>query len=415
MNESFVSFIQSKKQESIQYLKSLVEVESMDLGPTTAQKLVYDKMCELGLEIDCFKTDATHLKTLDDYCPNSEAFHPDTTNLIGYTPYKEGLPSLLIFAHIDTESHDKIECYLQGNRLYGLGAADDSGGIATMLLSLQYYQAYYQRLPYNVAIMSVIGKRGGVGGTLIACDRLKYAMDAGIYLHPAETGLGLNEIKNISLGVLDFQLTTIGTSGKPHVDLDPGVSANHSLSLLMAALVKLNDARVKKYGNTDEYGTKLNIGKMSGGQATGVLSTSASCMFRVHFGKLESMQSVELEIRACLDEAMSTYPHYFQDNKYQLEKGYLRATFAMMEKEHPLIEQLKENINQLTGINDFIYQAHGASDIRLPMVMRGIPTLGLGSLCYLPTDEQKHEEWIDLKDYEAGIEVMATTIDSWCK
>ncbi|MFI3283838.1 MAG: M20/M25/M40 family metallo-hydrolase [Erysipelotrichaceae bacterium] len=415
MKETFISFVKNQKQASIDYLQALTTIESMDLGPTTAQKMVHETMISLGLEIDEFDTDADHLKELDDYCPNNQPFHPETKNLIGYTPYKEGLPSLLVFAHIDTERHDHIGCHIEGDRLVGLGSADDKGGIATMLLALKYYKDYYGCLPYNLILMSVIGKRGGVGGTLIGCDRLKYTPDAGIYLHPAETGLGLNELKNISLGVLDFKLETFGSLGAPHVDLDPGISANHQLIVLASALVELNQKRLNQYGNKDEFGTKLNIGTIEGGKATGNISQHASCMLRVHFGKSETMQEVEDKVRACLDEAMAKHPHLFKDHAYTLSKGYLRASFAMMEKNHPLLDLLRNQITSLTGIEDFIYQAHGASDIRLPMVLKGIPTLGIGCLCYLPTDEDKHLEWIDLNDYQSCIEVMATTIDSWCQ
>ncbi len=412
---NFIEFIDSRKDESIALLKQLVEKDSQDLGPTTAQKDVLLFMEALGLEIDSFSTNADHLKNLPDYCPNDMAFHTETMNHIGYTPYDPSKQSLLMFAHIDTEMHDKIECYLDDERLYGLGAADDKGGIAAMLLSLKYYKDFYGQLPFNVTIMSVIGKRGGVGGTLIACDRLKYAADAGIYLHPAETGLGLNELKNISLGVLDFKLTTTGESPKAHVDLDAGHSANHKLVLLTSALVNLNKKRVEKYGNTNEYGTKLNIGVISGGSATGVVSTSASCSFRVHFGKEETMESIESEIVECLNQVVLDNQSLFKHSTYKLTKGYLRATFAMMDYDHPMISMLKENIKEVCGINKFIYQAHGASDIRLPMVLKNIPTIGIGSLCYLPTDENKHEEWIDLKDYLNSIKVLAKVVEKWTK
>ena len=406
-------YIREHRNDSIELLAELIRNESMDLHECKAQDVVYRLMKELGLELDKFNTDADHLKHLDDYCPNENEFHADAYNLIGYTPYVEGYKSLMIFAHIDTEVDDEINYHIDDEKIYGLGASDDKGGIATMLLALKYYKEYYGALPYNVAIMSVLGKRGGVGGTLIACDRLKYKYDAAIYLHPAETGLGLNEIKNISLGVIDFNLSVSGVLPKPHYDLDAGISANHKMILLANQLVDLSIDRLKRYGNKDEYGTKLNIGEIKGGFYIGSVASSANFKFRLHFGKGETIDMVEKEVITALDKAVDKYPTYFKDSTYQLNRGVYRASFAMMEQNHEIIQTLENNIKDVCKINNFIYQAHGASDIRLPMILKDIPTVGIGSLCFLPTVEKKSSEWLSIDEYLNGIEVIACTIKDW--
>ncbi len=408
-------YVVSKREESLEFLKTLIEAPSKDLQETLAQDYIFELMKELNLEIDKFNTDSEYLKDLEDYCPNAMPFHKEAYNLIGYTPYDKHKQSLLLFAHIDTESHEIIAYKRDDKRVYGLGAADDKSGIAAIFLALKYYKEFYNELPYNVIVMSCLGKRGGVGGTLIGCDRLKYNPDAGIYLHPAETGLGLNEIKNISLGVIDFKLSTEGQLGRAHYDLDYGISANNKLIVLANALVELANKRYLKYGNQDEHGTKLNIGVMQGGSYIGKVSKTASLEFRVHFGKNQTIQDIENEVEEALNAVVENNPSLFKDHTYSLEKGYLRAGFAMMDRNHPLIELLKNKISTHIKTDNFIYQAHGASDIRLPMILGNTPTVGLGSLCYLPIDSNKHEEWVDIEEFEASIKVLIEVLTDWIK
>ncbi len=57
---------------------------------------------------------------------------------------------------------------------------------------------------------------------------------------------------------------------------------------------------------------------------------------------------------------------------------------------------------------------HTSSDIRNPMVQRNIPTLGLGPLCGDLSQNGQADEWVDVEDYLAAVNVVACTMLSWC-
>jgi acetylornithine deacetylase len=57
---------------------------------------------------------------------------------------------------------------------------------------------------------------------------------------------------------------------------------------------------------------------------------------------------------------------------------------------------------------------HTSSDIRNPMVQKGIPTVGLGSLGGDLTQNHSHDEWIDIDDYVRSVKVAAGIIARWC-
>jgi acetylornithine deacetylase len=50
---------------------------------------------------------------------------------------------------------------------------------------------------------------------------------------------------------------------------------------------------------------------------------------------------------------------------------------------------------------------HTGSDIRHPMVQKGIPTIGLGPLCGDLSQNGRHDEWVDAEDYLRAVAVAA--------
>src|SRR5262249_22168546 len=96
-----------------------------------------------------------------------------------------------------------------GSRIYGLGAADDKGGIAAMLLAAGILADLDEPLPLAA---SVHGKSGGARGSLAVFAGFP-ELQAAIYLHPAETGAGLRQVKHASQGILDAAVTVRGWRG----------------------------------------------------------------------------------------------------------------------------------------------------------------------------------------------------------
>ena len=52
--------------------------------------------------------------------------------------------------------------------------------------------------------------------------------DAAVYLHPAESGMGLKDIKAVTYGTLDFHITV---PGRLPDTLEPGHAASFHLSI----------------------------------------------------------------------------------------------------------------------------------------------------------------------------------------
>ena len=90
-----------------------------------------------------------------------------------------------------------------------------------------------------------------------------------------------------------------------------------------------------------------------------------------------------------------------------IEKGPLRAGPAVVETESPFVQMIQKHIHDETGINEFVHQYHGGSDIRLPILYGNCQCVGIGPSCNLPEQNSNQREWISADDYLTGIKILA--------
>ena len=81
--------------------------------------------------------------------------------------------------------------------------------------------------------------------------------------------------------------------------------------------------------------------------------------------------------------------------------------------EHPLYQTVHEAVRLVTGVAPVVNPLHSASDIRNPMLFRGIPSVGLGPLADDFTQAGRFDEWVDADDYIRSIQVCAKIIADW--
>ena len=410
------------KDYAVAFLKSLVRLPSAFGEATLAQELVLEKLTHCGFDVDKFMPNFTNITELDDYCPLPEnvVLSSGAYNLVGKkSSSKKTAKSLMLFSHIDTEPRkdDKeLSGLVDGDKFYGLGAADAKSGIAMMLLAAQYILKEVE-LDGDLTLMSVLGKAGGSAGTLTAIKR-GYQADASIYIHPAETGHSFHEIKCYSMGVIDFRLTVPGKKGHPIDELDESEeNAVIRGAKLINGLIEWNKERQSRllFEKGDFKGqpkTKLNIGKAQGGTYAGSDPISFMVDCRLYFAHDESIESVLNDLKKAIS-IMFTDDPFIRDNPIILEKLYLRASPGYIEEDHDIIKKLINNIDQVKGKQDYIYQYHGASDIRLPIIYGNTPCVGIGPQAggfY----GAEWTDWVSIEDYLNGINILIGTIIDWC-
>ncbi len=423
LKERILGSIDSEK--AVCFLQSLIRLPSPSGSATLPQELVSRCFEQMDMRIDRFQGNAEGVRSYPDYCPlpEGEEIDEEAYNLVGV---KQGIDreakSLMLFSHIDTEGasdtsgKNPYRGEIVDGRLYGLGAADAKSGIATMILAAEAVLKE-TGLHGDLILMSILGKKGGSAGTLSAIER-GYRADGAVYIHAAETGHGFREIKCYSMGTVDLRITVEGSEGVPNDELDDSeVNAVEKGALIIKALRDWDNARRAQMLFEDgsykgSPKTKLHIGLARGGTYVGTDPVLFEIQCRLYFGAGETIEAVISDLGDHLlhvceeDRWLSVHPP-------RIEKMYLRASPASIEEDAAISSAVRSSIGDITGNTDIIYQYHGASDIRLPILYGRTDTVGIGPKCG-GLYGQEWTDWVDIEDYLTGIKIVASLIVDWC-
>ncbi|MGB5247032.1 MAG: M20/M25/M40 family metallo-hydrolase, partial [Woeseia sp.] len=261
----------TRRAELVELLSRMIRVQSLS-GETAAdaQAVVKQYLKALPYRIEESADRPSRYETHPEFMPPNPPSDGPFINVVAW-PQRGMAARHAMFAHIDTHIIDAgwdtepLAPTIVGNRLYGLGSSDDKGGVAAMLVAAAALAEMGGPLPIA---MSLHGKGGGSRGSLPVFDRLqgtKHGIDAVLYVHPAETGRGLNDIKNAVQGVVDLQLSVTGWRAPPmeigSIDSAAWQDGGNALDMCWEVLEHLR--------NTAFADVLFNLGVMNGGDRLG--------------------------------------------------------------------------------------------------------------------------------------------------
>jgi acetylornithine deacetylase len=395
-------------------LKQMIRVQSIGgESATEAQKVVSDFLSELPYRTEESADRPSLYESHPEYMPPSPAGDGPFINVVGW-PTKTQKRQFAMFSHIDTHSieagwsRDPFEPKVDGNRLYGLGTADDKGGVAAMLIAAKALHEMGEPLP---VVMSLHGKGGGGRGSLPVFERIKqtdHQMGAVLYVHPAETGRGLDDIKNQVQGIADLEMTMKGWRGEAleigSIDSAEWTEGGSALDRCLELLQLLRETVFKDI--------LINIGRLQGGDRIGSVADEVQVTFRLKFtGDFTWKQLVDQANEAIngFVKAQST-----EKGKYSAalkSVGYMTNPGAA-DWDAPESKVLRDAITEVKGQPPTAYPNHYAGDIRYPIRLLDVPAYGIGSLAgnfYLP------DEWVDIDDLVRLIAVCIQTMQGWSR
>ena len=316
-------------------------------------------------------------------------------NLVAEPPESSGLT---LFAHVDTEaasdgwSAPPGEATVRDGRVYGLGAADDKGGLAAAAVAATLLARHSGQAP---RVVSIHGKGGGARGTLPVFSRI----DAGdsIYVHPPENGAGLGVLKSASRGVLDVTLRVTGWSGTPREIGTPESAPFAEGGDALDACLRL----VERLRREELSDCELNLGRVAAGEAAGRTPVRCEAEVRVLFRGTRTVDAALGAFRHVADDLGGPKPG--GAFRFEISAPGLRANPAETAWDDSLAIQLRSAVADITGHEPVPYADHLASDIRFPIRLRGVSSVGVGSRggnFYGP------DEWVDLDDLVRLVAVL---------
>jgi acetylornithine deacetylase len=247
--------------------------------------------------------------------------------------------------------------------------------------------------------------------------------DAAIYLHPAESGVGLREIKAFASGQLEFRITV---TGRAPPTTEPGHTAFAHLAvnpvdqavIVYQALRRLDARRGREVHHPRLHAavgrsTNLQIASLSCGDGQRYSRLAAHCTLggAISFPPTERLEDVMAAVEAAVAEAAQA-DAWLREHPPEVE--WISGVTGMeIAEEHPLYRMVSGAIAAVSGVMPTVNPMHTSSDIRNPLVQKGIPTVGFGPRGGSLTQVGGTDEWIDVEDYFTMIKATAAIIVEW--
>lgn len=391
------------------------------------QDWIFAKFKELGMEAEEFRVAGQELKqqpafrcTYSD--PDSIAEGPK--NIVGYLN-KAATDGILLYAHADK----KPETYEYGKRIpevierdgkyFGGGIADDVSGLAAMLSAVKLFLDLGCKPEKKIVVASILGKQGGVFGTYGLMRRYG-PMRAAIYMHPAESGDGLGELKTASNGLIEFDLRVTGKhpdSTEVHQSIfsTSAVSAVDKLCHVHGELQKWAAEQSRKYHHEALHSLTgqsfaLTVGKISCGEEneTFEIPVKGSMKGTLAFSPRATLEVVLKELEAKVEQIKKADPWLAQGN-LSLTYGDRIGESAESDLESAFVADSVEVIKAFTGKAPKFFYGHSMSDIRYPLLdWKAEAAYGIGPLAGNLGDES---EWVDKEEYLLSIAILAEIMD----
>ncbi len=416
------------RKESLAFLRALIAAG--EKGEEAVQAVVADAARGLGAEVRTRAYQPGKVPILHEFAGGSAQARGRRAAVVSRVAGTGGGRSLIFFAHPDSEPVNGLDRWrkppfagrIVKGRLHGWGVADDLAGVAIMVEAMRVHRLSGLPLAGDVILASTPSKRHARGVSALLRAGLK--ADAAVYLHPAESGRGMAEIKALTCGHLEFRVRIKGRqpptteplqTGFAHLGVNPVEKA----MLVIEALRRFDRTRARRLSEPalqEAVGrsTNLMVSAIAAGDPARLARMPATCEvgFALSFPPKEKLMDVKRAVEAALAKTFAADAWLAENSPEVLWDSGTSA--AATPPDHPLYGAVSRAVRSVTRKPPIFNPMHTGSDIRNPIVQSGIPTVGMGPLCGDLSQNGGHDEWVDAEDYLKAIAAAAAIIATWC-
>lgn len=306
--------IDAHEEELVGFLADLVAARSVTGEEGPAQEVVIGAFEGLGLNPDVWEPDAEALREHESFFETSsfvETGYEGRPNVAAVLEgdagdEREGR-TLALSGHVDVVSADPDEwstdpwrLVRDGDTLYGRGAADMKGGIASYLTAVRALREVGVGLAGDLILQTTIEEEdGGVGGVLSALER-GYRPDAAVVPEPFD----VPNVGVASAGVMYFRVTVPGRTAHAASAFE-GVDALGKALAVYEALQELDRERKARISypratradpRLEGNVTNVNLGVIEGGDWPSTVPGEVVMEGRVGWPPGESRAEVRAEV-----------------------------------------------------------------------------------------------------------------------
>jgi acetylornithine deacetylase len=392
MNDAEIPAGQSEG--TILFLRDLIAAQPK--GDAAVQALIAARLKHAGCVVAHHHYDPKDIPVKGEFAADAARNHERRSATVGTLDGRGDLPCLLIFAHpvgepvtdSNTWRHDAFAGEIEDGRLYGWGVADDLAGCAAAVLAIEAAAASGRKLGRAV-FASTPSKRYTRGGAALLHDGFR--ADAALYPHPAESGVGMQDIKAMASGHVEFKITVRGEA--PNIT-EPGHAAFSHLGAIPvekafavhAALMAPAEDRAKRVSQPQIEArvggaTNLHVSRIRCGEMNRYSRIADECIIgaALSIPPGETLDLIRAKVEDAVASAAATGP-WPQNNPRQIDR-LTGVTGAQVPEDHPFCQTTVAAVRSVTGQAPYVNVMHTSSDIQSPPVEAGIPCVAFGCLC----------------------------------
>ena len=340
---------------TLELAKSLISRASVTPDDNGCQALMIDRLEKIGFKIHPLK-----FGDVDNFW----ATHGDTGPIFSFAGHTDVVPA----GDDEAWKTPPFEPTVKDGLLYGRGAADMKGGLASMLVATENFIEKNPNHKGTVAFLITSDEEGvAVNGTVKVIDYLKnnnQKIDYCLLGEPSSTSVLGDVIKNGRRGSLNALLRVKGKQGHiayPHL-------AENPIHLVTSAL---NDLCQQQWDNGNEYfpATSFQISNIhSGSRVTNVIPGEVEIMFNFRYSTETTKEELQKKVNNILD---SHKLNYFID--------WSHSGYPFLTPKGELVSACVDAIEKIKLIKPELSTSGGTSDGRF-IAQEGTQVVELGPI-----------------------------------
>jgi succinyl-diaminopimelate desuccinylase len=338
---------------TLELAKSLISKPSITPDDLGCQAIMIDRLKKIGFEIHPLK-----FGDVDNFW----AVHGDSGSLFAFAGHTDVVPA----GDENAWNTKPFEPTIKDGYLYGRGAADMKGGLASMVTATEKFIKENPNHKGRIAFLITSDEEGvAVNGTVKVMDYLKaneQKIDYCLLGEPSSTSSTGDVIKNGRRGSLNGVLKVNGKQGHvayPHLAKNP-------IHLVSPAL---DDLCNQEWDNGNDYfpATSFQISNMhSGDGVTNVIPGDAQVKFNFRYSTETNKENLQKKVHEILD---------LYNLDYSIEWSH--SGYPFLTPKGALVSACVEAIKKTKGIDTELSTSGGTSDGRF-IAQEGTQVVELG-------------------------------------
>ncbi|NNF79593.1 MAG: ArgE/DapE family deacylase [Rhizobiales bacterium] len=415
-SEEILAAVDAGFDAQIAYTRELVRFPSLRGQEHTAQDFIFDGLKSRGYAMDRWAIDVADIEKHPGFSPVKVSYENAINVVATHRPREETGRSLILNGHIDVVpegpeamwSRHPFDPHLEGDWLYGRGAADMKAGLAANIFALDALRSLGYQPAARVHVQSVTEEECTGNGAL-SCLVRGYRADAAIIPEPED-----DMLVRANVGVLWFRVHVRGIP--VHVrEAGSGANSIEASFPLIAALRQLeekwNEEKAgRAYFEDLDHPINFNAGKIEGGDwASSVPSwCSFDCRISIYPGWNPAEKAAEIE--ACIVTA-ARKNSYLANNPPEVEWNGFFAEGYVLEEGSEAELTLGRAHAKAYGKSLESFVTPGYLDGRVFILYDDCPCLVYG-----PYSENIHgfDERVSLSSVKRVTGTIALFIADWC-